>query len=359
MTAIYISGFGLASSMGADLNAAIEQLQNPPEPQPRSIKGLEYQVPFYAIPLAASSSSVTWHERCQTLVRQVAAEAGNVNKMGGLYLASSSVNVGAMEAGEDYAKSLPGFLSDLGKILDWQGPVFWINTACTSSLNAMLAAQHAIQSGLIEDALIIGLELENQLTLAGFAGMQLLSPEKAKPFAAGRNGLVLGEAVAALRLSKQASRWRITGGAQVIDSSQVSGASTTAYQSMLQQTLEQAQLDAVQIDLIKVQAAGSIPNDAIEAEALRNFFSPAPPLLSLKTFLGHTLGASGAAEIALLLTILERQQWPNLALDANSLDAGLGVNFAAELPIQPKHILVCNLGFGGSHTGIALEDREA
>ena len=125
---------------------------------------------------------------------------------------------------------------------------------------------------------------------------------------------------------------------------------------MLQQTLQQAQLDSRQIDLIKVQAAGSFPNDAIEAQALCDFFPSMPPLISLKTLLGHTLGASGAAEIALLLAMLEQRKWPNLALDADILDATLGVNFAAELSTQPKHILICNLGFGGSHTCIALED---
>ena len=211
MTSLYIAGFGLASHMGVDLEAALGQLNNPPEPQQRAIKGLETTVPYHAIPLTTSSTT-TWHERCQILIRQAAAEAGAVSRDGRLYLASSSVNVGAMELGEACAKSLPDFLVELGKMLDWQGPVFWINTACTSSLNAILAAQSAVESGLIEEALIIGLELENQVTLAGFAGMQLLSAEKARPFAARRNGLVLGEAVAALRLTKQlADQGRYTG----------------------------------------------------------------------------------------------------------------------------------------------------
>ncbi len=359
MTSVYISGVGLVSSMGANLGEALRHLYNPPEPEQRSIRGLDFPVPYYAIPPIASATAISWHERCEALIRQVAAEAGNISNTGGLYLASSSLNVGAMEAGENHAKSLPDFLTQLGKMLDWQGPVVWINTACTSGLNAILAAEMAIQSGFIQDALIIGLELENNLTLAGFAGMQLLSPDKARPFATRRSGLVLGEAVAAIALSKQPSQWRIAGGAQVVDSSQVSGASTTAYQAMLQLTLARAKIMAGQIGLIKVQAAGSVPNDAVEAAALCNFFSRVPPLLSLKTFLGHTLGASGAAELALLQAILEQQQWPNIQLDVDTLDVSLGVNFAAELPQQLQHILVSNLGFGGSHTCIALEHTAA
>jgi 3-oxoacyl-[acyl-carrier-protein] synthase-1 len=125
---------------------------------------------------------------------------------------------------------------------------------------------------------------------------------------------------------------------------------------MLKQTLADANLRAGQIDLIKVQAAGSVPNDAVEANALRDFFAPLPPLLSLKPLIGHTLGASGAAEIALMLAMLEKRQWPVLPFER---DAGLGVTLAAELPAQRRHILACIMGFGGSHSCIALEDTSA
>ena len=338
--------------MGANLTQALKQLHQPPEPQQRSIRGLDYPVPYHAI----AQQGATWHARCEALVRQVAAEAGCSNRSGALYLTSASVNAGAMEADRLLVISLPAFLAQLAKMLDWQGPVHWINTACTSSLNALLAARDALQSGAIDDALIIGLELENQLSLAGFAGMRLLSDQKARPFGAGRNGLVLGEAVAALRLSRQPGRWRIAGGAQVIDSSQASGASSIAYQAMLQQTLSDARLNLGQIDLIKVQAAGSIANDETEAQALCQFFPAVPSLLSLKPLIGHTLGASGAAEIALLLAMLEQRQWPSLAVDT---DPALGVKLAAEPPPRLKTILACILGFGGSHSCIALEDTEA
>lgn len=352
MSHVYLAGFGLASSMGADLTEALRQLHQPPEPQQRLINGLDYSVPYYAIKQPAA----TWYARCEILIRRVAAEAGSVNRNGALYIASTSLDARAIETGEVHATKLPYVLSELARMLDWRGPVYLINTACTSALSAILAAQRAILSGSIEDALIIGLELENKLSIAGFAGMQLLSNQKSRPFAADRSGLVLGEAVAALRLSKQPSRWRIAGGAQVIDSSQASGASTVAYQAMLEQTLANARLNAGQIDLIKVQAAGSIANDEIEARALCDFFALLPPLLSLKPLIGHTLGASGAAEIALLFAILEQRQWPDLALETVAADGASGVHLAAEPPKQLKHILTCILGFGGSHSCIAFED---
>lgn len=358
MTPVYLAGFGLASRIGADLGEALDQLHSPPAAQWRTVTGLDQRVPYYAI-APTSAENRDWYSRCQTLVRQVVAEAGSSATTGALYLASSSVNVGAIELNQASTARLPAFTAEFSAMLNWQGPVSWINTSCTSGLVALQAAEQAIAAGVVEDALVVGLELENQLCLAGFSSMQLLAPEQARPFAANRNGLVLGEAVAAIRLSKQPCRWRLQGGAQVIDSSQLGGASSGAYQVLLQQTLAQAGLTAEQIDLIKVQAAGSIPNDAVEAAALREFFSPVPALLSLKSLLGHTLGASGVAEIALLLALLEKQQWPDLALGEEALDLALGVNLAAACPARVKYILACNLGFGGSHASLLIEDTDA
>jgi 3-oxoacyl-[acyl-carrier-protein] synthase-1 len=352
MNPIYIAGFGLASSLGANLAEAIQQLHQPPTPKQRTIKGLDHPLPYFAIP----QSAATWHARCASLVRQVAAEAGSTSRTGALYLASASLYVGAMESGEPHAANLPAFLAELAGMLDWHGPVHLINTSCTSSLNALLAARGAMLAGAIEDALVIGLELENRLTLAGFAGMKLLSNTAGLPFSADRDGLVLGEAVAALRLSRQPGRWRIAGGAQVIDSSQSSGASAVACQTMLEQTFADARLHPNQIDLVKVQAAGSIVNDAVEARALADSFATVPALLSLKPLIGHTLGASGAAEIALLLAMLEQQQWPDLAAET---EPESGLQLAAERPLQIRHILACILGFGGSHSCIAIEDTDA
>ncbi len=357
MTQVYIAGFGLVSHLGSNLKAAISNLQQPAIAQYRQIIGLEAPAPYFSITTPSPSN---WYARCEMLIKLALSEAGVTNRQGTLYLASSSCNLGALEQGLHFANSIPEFLTELAQMLDWKGNVQWLNTACTSSLNALVAAQNAIENDLIEEAVILGIELENQLSLAGFAGMQLLAAHTPKPFAKHRDGLVLGEAVAVLRLSKIPSRWRLCGGTQVIDSSQASGASTSAYQQMLTQALNQTQLNASDIDLIKVQAAGSPANDQIEAEALKTFFADQqlPSLISLKSRLGHTLGASGAAEIALLLAMIEQQQWLDVSLSDEELDPKIGINFSTQAPSAIRHLLVCNLGFGGSHSCITLENRE-
>lgn len=349
MSQVYISGMGLVSSMGLNLSHALQNLNTDPTLAQRKVKGLEPLFPYHAI----QYSALTWRERCETLIKQALHETGCTNKSASIFIASSSSYAGALESGEEHAKNTPEFLCQIASALDWQGPIHWISTACTSTHNAILAAKNALQAHAIDDAVIIGLELENQLSIAGFAGMQLLSTQAARPFATGRNGLVLGEAVAALHLSRRANRWRIAGGAHVIDSSQPSGASLTAYQKMLDITIANAEFDKTDIDLIKVQAAGSPINDDTEALAIAGYFALQPQLITLKTMIGHTLGAAGAAEIALLLGLLEQSKWP---ANLPETDPNLPVSLATSPPKTAKHILACILGFGGSHSCIAIED---
>lgn len=97
-----------------------------------------------------------------------------------------------------------------------------------------------------------------------------------------------------------------------------------------------------------MQAAGSPGTDLAEARALHQVFGPAmPPLLSLKPALGHTLGASGIAELAALLACLEAGQVPATAQFAEP-DAEIGLAPTAHRQAADVRCTLLNLiGFGG------------
>ncbi len=351
MKPVYLSGRGLACALGRDIPTSVEAMRRGGVEQSHlSLPGLlGGTFPYRAIP----GGHTDWNQRARELVQRVAAEAGAQQaRSGALFIATSSFDIGAVEQGAaqmDYT----GFADKVAKWLDWSGPVFTISTACTSSLNALTAAQAYLNAGEAEEALVLGIELDNRLTVGGFAALQLLSTGSSKPFGAERDGLVLGEAVAALKLStKQSAPWKLLGGANVVDGSQPTGASVAAVVSMYQRTLAACGLAANEIDLIKVQAAGSPGNDAVEAQGLREAFAVVPPLVSLKATIGHAMGASGAAEIALLVSCLEREAWPKYQ---TKTDAELGVEFAATVPSGARRVLASILGFGGSHASVVLE----
>lgn len=351
MKPVYLAGRGLACSSGLDVPTSVAALRAGGD-----------RTSFFSMPgdtgarfpyRAIAGGSGDWNERACKLIQQVALQAGVQHARDGvLFIATSSFDIGAVEqgaAGMDYR----AFADKVAAWLAWVGPVYVVSTACTSSLNAMVAAHALLQSGEAQEALVLGVELNNRLTLAGFAALQLLSPDRSKPFGAQRDGLVLGEAVAALRLSTRApSLWQMLGGANVVDGAQATSASASAVARMCQSALAHCGLATDAIDLIKVQAAGSPGNDAIEAQGLRSMFQPLPPLVSLKAAIGHTMGASGAAEIALLTACLEHGVWPTYA---DAVDEALGVQLAAYPPDPVCRVMAVILGFGGGHAAVVLE----
>jgi 3-oxoacyl-[acyl-carrier-protein] synthase-1 len=353
MNATSIVGRGLACSLGLATAECVATLRAGGRPAALRMLpgGMGGEFPYFAIPFAGKD----WHERARQIVTRVAAEAGvQPGCRGALFIATSSFDVGAMESGGGGATvgDYRPFIAAVAGWLDWAGPTYAISTACTSSLNALIAAQALLRSGSVDEALVLGVELENRLTQGGFAALQLLSRSGSKPFGAHRDGLVLGESVAALRLAGRGdSVWRLLGGANVVDGVNPTGASESALAAMFDRALAVSGLAAGQIDLIKVQAAGSPGNDLAEARALRAAFDPLPPLVSLKATIGHTMGASGAAEIALLTACLEGGAWP---VAVNAVDPELGIGLAAAPP-PVRRLLATILGFGGSHAAVALE----
>lgn len=350
MKPVYLCGRGLACTLGLGLHPSVTALRNNTALAttwhlPGAMGG---SFPYQAIPYQHDD----WNARACMLVQQASKEAGMPDDSNSaLFIATSSFDIGATTGATplDYH----AFTEKVAAWLGCAGPVYVISTACTSSINAILAAHALLRAGDAENALIVGFELANKMTVGGFASLQLLSPSTSKPFGLHRDGLVLGEAVAALRLStRETSSWKILGGANIVDGRQLTSASAETVTSMYQHALAACDLSADGVDLVKVQAAGSPENDSIEAQGLRAAFHKMPALVSLKTALGHTMGASGAAEIALLTGCLEQEIWPQPTAE---IDDTLGITLAPRPPASVRHIMSTILGFGGGHATVVLE----
>ena len=201
------------------------------------------------------------------------------------------------------------------------GPMCLSNTACTSAFNALHQAVFPMGVGRQAEAVVLGIETFNPYALYGFESMHLLAPERAEPLGVDRQGMVLGEAVAALRLTASLSAddlahplgaWQVLAYANVVDGSNPTGANEDALVQATEAALRDAGLTPGDIDLVKLQAAGSPTNDAVEMAALRRLFAPLPPCVTFKSVIGHSQGASCAAETALLLACLASGVWPQM-----------------------------------------------
>lgn len=353
MKPVYLHGRSLISALGANLPQALAAISaGGITPQRVSLPG-RTDWPYFGIDCPEEN----WRTRARQLVCAAIREAGIEScRNAPLFIATSSFDIGAIEAGQGRLKDCDSFAEEVALWLEWNGPVYLVSSACVSSLQAILAAHKLIGAGYVNDAVVLGVELSNRFSISGFAAMQLLTPGKPKPLGSGRDGIVLGEAVAALHLSNQPARWHLCGGSNIVDGRDPTGAIPQTVKKMCNQALASCGLTASDINLIKLQAAGSPANDVNELAGLAAAFDTLPPLVTLKAAIGHTLGASGAAEIALLTACLEANVWPRIDYPQ---DIGLNAGLVHSKPESARYILADILGFGGGHTAVILEDTYA
>ncbi|MDE2440034.1 MAG: beta-ketoacyl synthase [Betaproteobacteria bacterium] len=313
--------------------------------------------PYYPLPL----DEPDWYRRAEHAVRHVSAQLGSYAPATPLFVASSSFQIGLFEQrGVPFCMPI-GSASFSQQIADWMtltGSRTSFSNACISGFSAIDAASTLITAGLIDDAIIVGIELVNNSTLAGFGTMELLSPTVCRPLDTRRDGLVLGEAVAAIKLSATPGPWKIAGLATGLDAYSTTGPDPQGgpIAEVIHDCLRAAGIAPSAIDLIKLQAAGSPGSDLAEANALRQVFGEImPPLISLKPALGHTLGASGITELAALLGSLDAGQIPATG-NYGEMDSEIGLApVTVRRHASVRFALLNLIGFGGGLASLLVE----
>lgn len=233
------------------------------------------------------------------------------------------------------------------------------NTACTSSANAVIDAASILEGGMADYALVIGIEMFAPVTFEGFASMQLLSPTKIAPFDRDRQGIVLGEAVSALFLSRSdiaPSPWHFRGGVSNCETHSVTGANPdgVGISQVMASALENAGIRGSEITAVKAHGTASALNDQAEMNGMRRVFEKAPPFFSFKPYIGHTLGSCGASEMLLMVECVDAGFVPS---SPNFVHRDETLGWA---PLQQKMACGSGLfmlnyfGFGGNNTSIVI-----
>lgn len=255
----------------------------------------------------------------------------------------------------------PAWGSDLiTEQLGMRGTALSLSTGCSSSANAMLVATEMLQRGRARRVLVVGAEGLSAVTLSGFASLMLLDPEGCRPFDRHRAGLQIGEGIAALLLEADAtpqSRVVIKGGANLCDTHHLTSASPDGrvMHDVMLQALSRAGVTPAEVVAVKAHGTGSVDSDRAEGNALRRVFGDVPPpVLGLKRYLGHTLGACGAVETAALIGCLQADFLPASA-GFDVVDPEINVTpTRLPLPSRSGVYLLNFFGFGGNYTSLVL-----
>jgi 3-oxoacyl-[acyl-carrier-protein] synthase I len=381
MSGAYIRGVGLACALGVDAESCVDALmRGQVRPERVRLDGLAEptEVAYYRIPDGAALFDPKRFERhlpsvAGAAVRQAGLTTAEIRALP-LFLGSSCFSIGlaeqeyaaALAAGDPATIPMPRVGYDylagvVERSIGCRSGSFTYNTACTSSANALLGALRALELGRCRHALVVGAELANLTTLAGFSGLQLLAPEL-RPFDAKRSGIVLGEGVGAVLLSTEPGQdgaLCVRGGASNCDGFSVAtanpdGESVTA---VLRQVLATVRLRPDEVRGIRAHGTASPTGDAAEAAGVARVFEILPPLTVLKPHIGHTLGACGVNELVLYSGALEHGQLPATpGFEVPDPDLKLQPLTRAT-PALPGVYLLNHFGFGGSNTVLALEKR--
>jgi 3-oxoacyl-(acyl-carrier-protein) synthase len=249
-----------------------------------------------------------------------------------------------------------------------RGPSLAVSTGCTSSANALLIAAEMIERGRARRVLVVGAEELSAVTLSGFDSLMLLDPAGCRPFDRDRQGIQIGEAITAMVLvaDREASPGaggarkpaRLRGGANRCDYQRLTSANPdgSVIRDAMLEALASAGIRAADVVAVKTHGAGSTDSDRAEAAALRAVFGAAlPPLLALKRYVGHTLGACGTLETAALMGCVDDGFLP-AAAGFSVVDPELGVAPLREaVQARSGHYLLNFFGFGGNFTSLVLE----
>jgi len=241
------------------------------------------------------------------------------------------------------------------------GPAVAVSSACSSSAKVFASARRMIAAGLIDAAVVGGVDSLCLTTLYGFNSLGLISAQACRPFDAARDGISIGEA-AAFALLERVPEYGdddavlLLGVGESSDAHHMSSPHPDGLgaRMAMQDALKMAGLRAGDIDYINLHGTATQTNDAAESKAVVGLFGSDTPCSSTKGATGHTLGAAGSMEAVICALALQHGLMPG-GLNTRQLDPLLPINYLLDNREQPvAHVLSNSFGFGGTNCSLVL-----
>ncbi|MFJ8077234.1 beta-ketoacyl-[acyl-carrier-protein] synthase family protein [Streptomyces sp. NPDC096176] len=265
--------------------------------------------------------------------------------------------------------------SEVAELAGVQGPVQTVSTGCTSGLDAIGYAFHAIEEGRA-DICIAGASDSpiSPITVACFDAIKATSPNNddpahaSRPFDANRDGFVMGEGGAVLILEElEHARARgahvyceIGGYATFGNAHHMTGLTREGMEMAraIDDAMGHAQVDPTDIDYVNAHGSGTQQNDRHETAAVKRSLKEHAykvPMSSIKSMVGHSLGAIGAIElVACVLALAEQVVPPTANYETPDPECDLDYVPRTARPLRLRSVLSVGSGFGGFQSAVVL-----
>jgi 3-oxoacyl-[acyl-carrier-protein] synthase II len=264
---------------------------------------------------------------------------------------------------------------NLGVFLGVTGRIIPTSSACTSGSQGIGYAYETIRAGH-QLAMIAGGAEELCVTEAAVFDTLFATSVRndaadttPRPFDAERDGLVLGEGAGSVILEDlEHARARgatiyaeIVGFGTNSDGSHVTHPNAQTMNIAMELALADAELSPSAIGYINAHGTGTQHGDIAESQATANLFGSNIPISSLKSYMGHTLGACGALEAWFTIEMM-REAWFAPTINLTRIDpqcAELDYISGEGRELQCEYVMSNNFAFGGINTSLIFKNAES
>ena len=280
-----------------------------------------------------------------------------------------------------YGYMVPSTLAcEVAWVCGAEGPVALTSTGCTAGLDAVAHGAQLIREGSADVVLAGATDAPiSPITVACFDAIKATSPNNddpehaSRPFDRRRDGFVLGEGAAVLVLEDYAAADRrgahvyaeIVGFANRSNAFHMTGLRPDGREmaAAITAAMRLAEVAAEDIGYVNAHGSGTRQNDRHETAAMKRSLGQHAyrvPVSSIKSMVGHSLGAIGSIEVAACALALEHQIVPptaNLEVDDPECDLDYVPKVAREVAIGS--VLSVGSGFGGFQSAMVLNRGRA
>ena len=249
--------------------------------------------------------------------------------------------------------------------LGFAGPNTMIPTACAAGNYAIAHAMDVLRSGRAELMLAGGADAFSRITYTGFSRLGAIAPERCQPFDRNRKGMIPGEGAAVLVLEPFPRA--VARGARIYAELAGYGLSCDAHhmtaahpegdgaaRAMLR-ALADVGASPNEVSYISAHGTGTPTNDRLEIAAVRRVFGEGArrtPMSSIKSMIGHTMGAASAIEAAVCsLAVAEDRIPPTMNLEEPEEE---DLDFVPNMAREHRVVLAMNnaYAFGGNNASV-------
>ena len=254
--------------------------------------------------------------------------------------------------------------ANVGSELGFRGVNLVIPTACAAGNYAVAHALDTIRAGDADVMLAGGSDAFSRITYTGFARLGAIAPERVQPFDRRRRGMIPGEGAAALvlepldrALARGARIYaEVAGYGLSCDASHMTAPQGDGAARAMRGAMRDAGLSPEQIHYISAHGTGTPANDKVETGAVKLAFgaaAPNVPISSIKSMLGHTMGAASAIEaVACVLAVSDDRIPPTINLEEPDPECDLDYvpGQARRLPVEAA--MNNAYAFGGNNASV-------